>query len=152
MQLFFFFSGENAHPTNRHRERFLFRGRAHRYRALGHTVPRTRVLRRVHHSHGVIRIRVRVRDGIHQREQTGGERREQKGAAEGHVLCGFPQGLFQPQPHQRGRPGDFQGRTAQPKTKNHFLDGRCHRRNGSFTRLVNSNKYVRCGYAFHFNR
>lgn len=134
--IFSCFPGENAHSSDRHRERFLFSGRPDRYRVVRRAVPRTRLLRRVHHSHGAVHIRLRVRHGVHQRDQTGSEHREQRAAAEEHVLRGFHPRLFQPEPHQGSRPRHVQRRTAQQKAEDYFFDGGRHRRDGSYARFV----------------
>jgi len=98
--------GENAHATNRYSERFLFCRCAHRNRVVRCIVSGTRILWRVHHSHGIIHIRVRVRHGVHQGGQAGDERRDQGTAEEQRILRGLRQGLLQPESHQGSGPGD----------------------------------------------
>lgn len=142
------FSGENAHPADRHRERFLFRGRANRYRPVRRAVPGARVLRRVHHSHGAVRVRVRVRHAVHQGNQTGARAGQQGAAAAAAfagsivvavdvVVSGVRTGLFQPLAHQRGGPGDVQRGSAQQAVAHHLANGRRHRGHGALARYVN---------------
>lgn len=143
------FSGENAHPADWHRERFLFRGRAHRYRPVRRAVPGARVLRRVHHSHGAVRVRVRVRHAVHQGNQTGARAGQQGAAAAAAVtgslvvvavdvvVSGVRPGLFQPFAHQRGGPGDVQRGPAQQAVAHHLANGRRHRGHGALARYVN---------------
>lgn len=137
------FPGENAHVTDRYSERFLFRRCAHRNRVVRRTVSRARLLRRVHHRHDTVRIRIRLRYGVHQGDQTADKHREQR-TAEGHVLRGLHQGFLQPEPHQGGRTGDVQRRRAQPETEDYFADGRRHRRDGSFARFVQIQRELVC--------
>lgn len=136
-------AGEIPYAPDRHGERFLLRGHAHRHCPVWHIVQETRILRRVLHRHCHVHVDYRVRRGLHQRHKTGTD----DGLQRTDVIAGLQasrgasnQGFLQARLRQGGHRGDIQKGPAQQENQNCFAHGRRVRRYWPSARFVNARR------------